>query len=289
MLELVGCAHTVSQNKSMAPALEKSNATRPHTHQMANIDPYEKFNRAVFKFNMGFNKAILDPTIGAYNRAVPGRGRLGIHNFFENIQTVPTICNDLFQANFRYAGRDTERLILNTTLGIGGLVDVASDVGLYPRTQSFGLTLAKWGVRETPYLVLPVIGPTTVAGAVGMVPDFYLSPVNYFHGGDGWQYYSVKGVQYLQLASEVLPKIQFITQDALDPYVAMRNAYLQNRRYILEKIDNETPDDNVAQPKERGPSFTAEGSSPTQRKSTSTLAEAHTESNKSNPSYLLNT
>jgi len=211
--------------------------------QSANIDPFEKYNRPMFRFDMALTNHVFDPVVKTYNKAIPSMGRQAVHNVFANFQMVPTIGNDCLQGNFRWAGQDIIRLFLNTTLGGLGLIDVASGAGFYPRSQSFGLTLAKWGVRDTPYLVLPLIGPSSVSETIGLVPDFFMNPVNYI--GENGTYWGIQTVQYVQIASDVLPQVRFITDNALDPYVAMRNAYLQNRHYLMEEVDQENTEPQV--------------------------------------------
>ena len=207
------------------------------------VDPYEQYNRKVFQFNMDLSKALLRPTVNAYKTVVPNPVRSGIRNVYGNIMMVPTMGNDLLQANFVYFWRDLVRFSLNTTMGCFGLVDVASTVGFGPRTQSFGLTLAKWGIRHSPYIMVPFLGPSTVRGAFGFFPDYFMNPISYIN--NTWSYAAVRGGQLLQNASDVLPQEDIIMQMSLDPYVAVRSAYLQNRAYLQNKIIHELPDQSI--------------------------------------------
>ncbi len=248
-LILVGCAHPKNVKSPSAGngQMQKTTPTpenvvepvsaSPSKSHRSNVDPFEKYNRAMFKINTGLNNTIFEPVVDVYDKSVPSFIRETFHNFFGNIQMFPTIGNDLLQGNFRWAGRDFMRLVLNTSLGGLGLVDVASSVGLYSRSQSFGLTLGKWGVQDTPYLVLPVLGPSSVRGAIGLVPDFYMTPINYMDKDR--TFWILKGAQYIQIGSDVLPKVRFIMENSLDPYVAMRNAYTQNQHYLLEQVREE--------------------------------------------------
>lgn len=215
-------------------------ASTPNKNAAPNSDPYQKYNRKVYQFNVDLNKALVKPVVRGYESIVPKFGRDGVHNFFGNIGMVPTIGNDALQANFRYMFRDMARFIINSTLGLLGTVDVASDIGLQPRVQSFGLTLAKWGMKDSPYVMLPLLGPSTVRGSFGLVPDYFMSPITYVHPDT--TYWGVFAVQMVQNASDVLPREELITSIAIDPYIAVRNAYLQNRKYLVKKIINETPD-----------------------------------------------
>jgi phospholipid-binding lipoprotein MlaA len=248
-LLLVGCAHQANKtNKNnikgaqvtASPASSSGSNSGSNSDSKvnkSNIDPFQKYNRMMFRVNTGLNNTVFEPVVDIYDKSTPSFIRETFHNFFSNIQMFPTIGNDLLQANFRWAGRDFMRLFLNTSLGGLGLVDVASSVGLYSRSQSFGLTLGKWGVQDTPYLVLPVLGPSSVRGAIGLVPDFYMTPINYLPMNR--TYWILKGVQYIQIGSDVLPKVRFIMDNSLDPYVAMRNAYTQNQHYLLEQVREE--------------------------------------------------
>ncbi len=241
-IALVGCSPQLKSSKSQTNSIVK---TSKKSSKTASVDPLEKYNRVMFKINTGLNNTVFEPVVKVYDQS-PSFIRTGVHNFFSNIQMFPTIGNDFLQANFRWAGLDCMRLILNTTLGGLGLVDVASSVGLNARSQSFGLTLGKWGVKETPYLVLPILGPSTVRGAMGLIPDFYMSPINYLPKSR--YFWSAKALEYIQVGSDVLPKIRFIMDNSLDPYVAMRNAYIQNQHYLLEQVveEKEASDMGVA-------------------------------------------
>jgi phospholipid-binding lipoprotein MlaA len=237
---LVGCSHQVQKSPSSSLGDVKQTSAK------ANVDPFEKYNRVVFKVNKGLMETVFEPVVNIYDKSFPSFIREGVHNFFGNIQMFPTIGNDLLQANFKWAGRDFMRLFLNTTLGGVGFVDVASSVHLYPRSQSFGLTLGKWGVKDTPYVVLPILGPTTVRGVVGLVPDFYMSPINYMDKNR--YFWGLKAIEYIQIGSDVFPKVRFIMDNSLDPYVAMRNAYLQNQHYLLEQVVAEKDSDDPGFP-----------------------------------------
>jgi len=237
--QLSSCAaNSTKKNTSANHSADSANSARPF-----NPDPYEKYNRKFFQFNMDLNKAILTPVVNTYNTVLPNPVRNGVRNFSGNIMMVPTIGNDALQANFRFMWRDIFRFALNSTMGCLGLVDVASDIGFGPRTQSFGLTLGKWGIHQSPYVMVPLLGPSTVRGTFGFVPDYFMNPVSYIT--PTWSYVAVRGVQLLQNASDVLPQEETLMQMSLDPYVAVRSAYLQNRAYLDSQIMNETADDTL--------------------------------------------
>lgn len=199
------------------------------------IDPYQSFNRAMFKFNMSLQRYFISPVVSVYDTLVPSMARSGVGNFFSNVGMVSDIGNDALQTNWHFLGHDLVRFFLNTTLGLFGTIDVASQGGWYSHSQSFGMTLAKWGVVKSPYLVLPVLGPSTARDAFGLVPDYLMSPWYYGIKHD-WRYYSLRALEFTQVASDMLPQQKMIMENAIDPYIALRNAYLQNRAYIIRQI-----------------------------------------------------
>lgn len=200
----------------------------------ANPDPYEAYNRPMYQFNSDFQNAFLRPLTNVYDYT-PFGVRRGVHNFFGNLMTVPAILNDALQFNFHYMFRDMARLVINTTLGVGGIFDVAAQDGIYRHPQSFGYTLSKWGWRNSAYLELPFFGPSTVSGAVGMVPGYFANPI--FYVNPPVAKYGMTGLWTLQTTSELLPQQDALKAMSLDPYIALRDAYLQNRRHIMLQID----------------------------------------------------
>lgn len=205
------------------------------TATQQNPDPYQGYNEGMYRFNTDFNRAFLTPVTDLYRDVTFPFIRHGISNFFQNVATVPDMVNDLLQGNWRYFLNDAGRLFLNTFLGLFGLVDVAGHAGLHAHPQGFGYTLYKWGfLRHSPYFVMPFFGPNTVRSSIGLVPDYFLSPLTYVK--PWWLEYSLKGLNLLQKATDSLPKLHFITRDAINPYIAVRNAYLQNQKLVLKQI-----------------------------------------------------
>ncbi len=200
------------------------------------IDPYEKINRKFFSFNRAVDSLVLRPVATAYATIIPGTLRKGVSNFFDNFEDVTTTANDVLQARFTQAYSDSWRVIFNSTIGIGGLFDVASHIGLHKHYEDFGLTMAYWGQNRSAYLDLPIIGPSTFRDSFGKMVDlFALSP---------WPYirpmsldYELYGVYLMDVRSQLLPANELIAQ-AFDPYVFVRDAYLQTRDKLVR--DNET-------------------------------------------------
>ena len=210
-------------------------------------DCFEKVNRGIFAFNQGLDKAIFKPLATGY-RKLPQPIRSGASNALGNLGNVVTIPNNILQGQIKDAGVNTLRFVINTTLGIGGLFDVASYYGLEKRDrEDYGQTLGTWGVGEGCYFVLPVLGPTTVRDSVG-------SLVNVM-GGDAWynvtiandtQYFNEADYYLSRITSGVdfraknLESFDSLEKTSLDLYASVRSLYLQDRRKKIQNIDEIT-------------------------------------------------
>ena len=193
-------------------------------------DPWERMNRSTYKFNDKVDRAVLRPVAHGYKKVTPSFVRTGISNFFDNLGYPIVIVNDLLQAKFLSAGRDTGRLLMNTTLGIGGLLDPASTAGLSKNVNDFGLTLGTWGLHKGPYFVIPFLGPSDVRDGLGRIPDSFASPANYI--GNSTVHYSLWGVGLLDTRYRLIT-VEPALDSAYDPYLFMKNAYLQRRDFLL--------------------------------------------------------
>ena len=196
-------------------------------------DPWERLNRTTYKFNDKLDKAILRPVARGYQNVTPQFVRTGVSNFMDNLGYPIVIVNDLLQARLKVFVRDTGRLLLNTTLGIGGLLDPATPAGLDKNENDFGLTFGRWGIHKGPYFVIPFLGPSDVRDGIGRIPATYFSPQNYVD--DVWVEYSVWAVSLLDARYRLLPT-DALLDSAYDPYLFMKNAYLERRDYLLSKI-----------------------------------------------------
>ncbi|HET7921182.1 MAG TPA: VacJ family lipoprotein [Gammaproteobacteria bacterium] len=205
-------------------------ASAPPEYTTQTRDPWEKFNRATYAFNDRFDKAIARPVARTYVRAVPKHARSGIHNFIENLGEPVNVFNDVLQARGAQALRDTGRFLINSTFGLLGFFDVAAHVGLPEHDEDFGQTLARWGVPSGPYLVLPILGPSTLRDAGGRYTDTWLNPVwdnlqvRYRNGA-----YVVEGVD----TRAGLMDLNATLDSAYDPYSFMRDAWIQHRRFDI--------------------------------------------------------
>lgn len=199
-------------------------------------DPWEKFNRKVFWFNDRFDRYLLLPVATAYRFVLPEPVDQGISNFFTNLLMPITLFNDLFQLKFRSFGSDLGRFIVNSTVGVVGFIDVASRVGLEEEREDFGQTLGYWGVPPGPYVVIPFFTGRTVRDAFGMIPDWALSVQR--HIPDPAVRYSVWALEFVDIRADLIPAEQLITGDR---YIFLRDAYLQQRRYLI--ADGDIADD----------------------------------------------
>lgn len=217
-------------------------------------DPYQNYNRAVYSFNDGFYNYVATPINAVYTTALPDFARTGVTNAFSNVATVPDMMNDALQWNWRYFGKDTLRLILNTTLGVFGLIDVAGASGIPAHEQNFSYTLAKWGWVNSNYFILPILGPGTVSSAVATPVDYFSSPLTYVPSSNKW-IWGLWGLDGLQVISNQLPSYNVINSTAVDPYVAIRNAYMQNRAFIIQEIQTDGVMQNAADDSQMSPAL----------------------------------
>ncbi len=191
-------------------------------------DPLEPMNRAVFRFNDAVDHAIAIPVAKGYQKVTPHPLRTAISNFFSNLGDLSNIANELLQLKITDATSDLMRFTMNTTFGIGGLIDFATLAKLPKHHQDFGLTLGRWGVPSGPYLVLPVFGPSTFRDGVGLAVDVRFNPLNYVaEPATRTQLYIL---QFVSVRSDLLGATNILEQAALDKYSFVRDAYLQQRR-----------------------------------------------------------
>lgn len=191
-------------------------------------DPAEGFNRAMFTVNEGLDTVIAKPLAKGYDAAAPLPVKAVVGNFFSNIGDLMTGVNNLLQGKPGDAFSDWGRVLVNTTIGIGGTFDIASEMGLDKHYEDFGQTMAVWGVGEGAYLFWPVIGPRTVRDTAGWVVDTATDPV--WHINDVPVRNSLVGIRYVDQRAALLPTDKIIEEGALDKYAYIRDAYLQHRR-----------------------------------------------------------
>ena len=191
-------------------------------------DPYEKFNRSMFSFNEKLDQYVLKPVATFYNLIMPRPLNEGVHNFFVNIDTVPTIANDILQLHFYQAANDIWRFGVNTTVGIGGLFDVASRIKLMPYKNDFGMTMARYGYSRSTFIMLPFWGPRTIRDTVSLPVDYYAFSLYPYMHPESLQY-GVYGVSVIDWRAQVLKHQDLFDIAAVDKYAFIRNAYIQYR------------------------------------------------------------
>ncbi|HWK74152.1 MAG TPA: VacJ family lipoprotein [Povalibacter sp.] len=194
-------------------------------------DPLEGMNRGIYKFNDTLDRAALKPVAKGYRKITPRWVRGGIGNFFANLSYPTTIVNQFLQGKARLGLRDTGRFLVNSTIGVAGLLDVATPLGLTANDEDFGQTLAMWGVGSGPYLTLPFFGPSSLRDAPSKVFDYFLGPLVYID--IPWE--TEAGIRALNLVhdrSELLP-LDATLQSAFDPYGFIREAWVQQREFAI--------------------------------------------------------
>ncbi|WP_243038933.1 MlaA family lipoprotein [Dyella sedimenti] len=211
-------------------------------------DPYEKFNRKVYTFNDSLDKAVIRPVAVGYRKVTNPTIRRSVNDFFTNIHMPITVANDLLQARPVDAITGSGRFLVNLTLGIGGFFDPASQLGIPLKETDFGITLARWGVPDGPYLMLPFFGPTTGRDVWRLpVDSYFFDPLSYFERNNHYEY----GQQYLpellylvSIRSSAIDAESFLNS-AYDPYAFIRDAYRQQRIYQI--YDGNPPNEVIEQ------------------------------------------
>lgn len=218
---LAGCATTASQNP---------------------VDPFERFNRSTFSFNDKVDQYALKPVATAYQQKLPSFVQTGVNNFFGNLGDAWTAVNNLLQGRVGDAVSDVMRVAVNTTFGLAGLIDIGGDAGLQKHRQDFGATLGAWGINAGPYIVLPLLGPSTLRDSAALPVDFtgnlwrFVTPVDVRNAG--------MAVNVVDRRANALGATGLIEEAALDRYQFIRDAYLQQRASKISS-NRERGDDAV--------------------------------------------
>lgn len=197
------------------------------------IDPYEGFNRAMFAVNEGLDKVLFKPVAQGYEAAVPLPAQAGISSFFDNLLEIQNVFNNLLQGKGGDAAIDFGRLLINSTVGIFGLFDVASELGLEHHQEDFGQTLAVWGWEDSDFLFWPVLGPRTVRDTGGWVVDAYTDPTWATVYKSVAARNSLIALRFVDLRASLLPSDKVVDEAALDKYAYVRDGYLQRRRNLI--------------------------------------------------------
>lgn len=207
-------------------------------------DPFENLNRKVYGFNDSVDEAVLSPVVRGYNRRVPKPARDGLHNFLQNLNSPVVFINDVLQAKPQRAGETLSRFIINTTVGLGGLFDIADKSGLEGHTEDFGQTLGVWGMDMGPYFVAPFLGPTNLRDTTGRIVDMAFDPLTWIEFGASDLDLYIAGGRTLATALDQRAALEpaFANLRAQpEPYIALRRAYTANRRNAVR--DGSAADD----------------------------------------------
>lgn len=209
-------AFAAAQEAPVAPAAESEDQG----------DPWEGFNRSMFAVHEGVDEAVVEPLARGYRAVTPGFFRQGVRHFLRNLRAPVIFTNDVLQGEFGRAGTTAGRFVLNSTVGLGGVLDPATPLGLERHDEDFGQTLAVWGVDSGPYLFIPLMGPSNVRDSIGRVVDTAFSPLTWA------EFDEVDDVRLgrtvltaLSAREQVLETVDDIRRDSLDPYVTIRTGY----------------------------------------------------------------
>ncbi|WP_266180684.1 MlaA family lipoprotein [Dyella humicola] len=211
-------------------------------------DPHEKFNRSMFAFNNSLDKAVIRPVAVGYRKVTTEGIRRSVSDFFTNIRLPITVANDLLQARPKEAAQSSGRFIVNLTFGLGGIFDPASQLGIPLDETDFGVTLARWGVPEGSFLMLPFLGPTTMRDVWRTPVDgYFFDPLSYFARNNSYEYgqeYLPQVLYLITLRSSAIDAESFLNS-AYDPYAFIRDAYRQQRLYMIYR--GNPPEDVIEQ------------------------------------------
>lgn len=216
-------------------------------------DPLEPMNRAIYKFNDGVDKIITKPIAEIYQAVLPSFVRTGVSNFFANINDIVIALNNILQGKIGPAFSDISRVMVNTTVGVLGVIDVASELGIEKNDEDFGQTLGYWGIGDGPYIVLPFLGPRTARDTVGLFGDLWTDPL--VHIDPVRDRNAALGLRFVSRRAELLNASKVLEVAAIDEYEFLRDAYFQRRRNLV--YDGNPPREkedgaNAAQPVPHG-------------------------------------
>lgn len=208
--------------------------------ERSSADPWEPLNRQIHGFNSGFDKVTLKPLAKGYEMITPKFLRIGIRNFSSNLRTPLNAINSFLQGKFKYGFSESGRFLANSTIGLFGVLDVAKEMGLEKHNEDFGETFAAWGIPDGPYVVLPILGPSTVRDAITIPLNILADPLIWYDNA------SVRDKLYLIRVVDLRQKLftaESLLEGSQDRYLSIREAYLQNRRFLIYDGDPPVDDD----------------------------------------------
>ncbi|MCK5375050.1 MAG: VacJ family lipoprotein [Alphaproteobacteria bacterium] len=205
-------------------------------------DPYEEYNRAVTSFNLAVDRTVVNPVIKGYRTVTPAPARTGLQNVMKNLRSPINLINQLLQGDMDGVGNVLVRAVVNTTIGVGGIFDVAGYEGIPYESEDFGQTLAVWGVGNGPYIVVPFFGASTLRDYGGLFADSMMDPLRwYIHNADKkGLYYAKTGTNYLLLRDSLYDTMTELERSSFDYYAAIRSTYYQYRKGAILDTENRT-------------------------------------------------
>ena len=206
------------------------------------LDPWESWNRKVFNFNEKLDEHVLRPVATAYSDLVPQPARQAVDNFFGNFSDAWSAVNLFLQGRFKNGASQTMRVAVNSVFGIAGLIDIATPAGLEKTSEDLGRTLGYWGVKTGPYIVWPLLGPSSLRDSVALPVNAYYSPAYLFD--DGEYKFAITALQVINTRANLLRVTDMLDGIALDKYTFVRDAYLQRRNIKSHKEQQEDDDDD---------------------------------------------
>ena len=203
-------------------------------------DPLESFNRAIFSFNNVADRVVLEPVAKGYKK-LPSPIQSGVGNFINNLKLPLAAFNQLLQGQGKNAAESTGRFLINSTIGIFGLVDVADNIGLDQKQEDFGQTLATWGVGDGLYIVLPLFGPSNLRDTTGMVMTMMTDPINAYarSQGEAWAIPFRTAANAIDQRSQIIDEVNALRDNSVDYYAAVRSSYYQNRKAAIMNTDDD--------------------------------------------------
>lgn len=208
----------------------------------SDFDPLEDLNRGIYWFNTQVDTVIIKPVATGWSVIAPEPVQDGVANFFSNLRFPINFINNLLQGDPEDAFSELGRFLVNSTAGLGGFIDVASEIGLESCPADFGQTLGVWGIEPGPYFMIPILGPTNFRDGAGLVADAFSQPLNYFVDLDILLY--AASTELVNRRARELRLMEAFHEAALDPYSAMRDAYFQRRQALIAGEEYEPPKDD---------------------------------------------
>ena len=203
-------------------------------------DPLEGVNRAIFSFNNVADKIVLEPVARGYKK-LPSPIQSGVGNFINNLKLPLAALNQLLQGQGKNAAESTGRFLVNSTIGVFGLIDVAEDIGLDQKEEDFGQTLATWGIGDGFYIVLPLFGPSNLRDTTGMVMTMMTDPINAYAitQGEAWAIPVRTAANAIDQRSQIIDEVNALRDNSVDYYAAVRSSYYQNRKAAIMNTDDD--------------------------------------------------